>query len=125
MTIEKQTGQKKWQHSEDCMCRLRNIAMHDYKESVTTGQTYGQTDTRQSDSYVPLCFAGDTKNNMLLIIQSRGMKMVHIFLNLFLFFKHQKDSIPRNASVACKTKLSRTTKTVGLPDRWTDRHQTK
>ena len=51
------------------MCRLRNIAMRDYQESVTTGQTGrhtdiwtdGQTDTGQSDPYVPLCFAGDTK----------------------------------------------------------------
>ena len=25
------------------MCRLRNIAMRDYQESVTTGQTHGQT----------------------------------------------------------------------------------
>ena len=46
------------------MCRLRNIAMRDYPESVTTrqtdGQTDGQTDAGQSDPYVPLCFAGDT-----------------------------------------------------------------
>ena len=34
--------------------------MCDYQESVTTGQTHGQIDTRQSDPYVPLCFAGDT-----------------------------------------------------------------
>ena len=26
------------------MCRLRNIAMRDYQESVTTGQTDGWTD---------------------------------------------------------------------------------
>ena len=38
------------------MCRLRNIAMHDYQESVTTGHT----DAGQSDPSVPLCFAGDT-----------------------------------------------------------------
>ena len=47
------------------MCRLRNIAMLDYQESVTTGQTHGLTDTKtdagQSDPYVPLCFAGKTK----------------------------------------------------------------
>ena len=47
------------------MCRLRNIAMCDYQESVTTGQTDtqtdGQTDARQSDPNVRLCFAGDTK----------------------------------------------------------------
>ena len=43
------------------MCRLRNIAMHDYQESVIIGQTDTQTDAGQSDPYVPLCFAGDTK----------------------------------------------------------------
>ena len=31
--------------------------MRDYQESVTTGQTHN---VRQSDTYVPLCFAGDT-----------------------------------------------------------------
>ena len=43
------------------MCHLRNIAMHDYQESVTTGQAERQIDARQSDPYVQLCFAGDTK----------------------------------------------------------------
>ena len=43
------------------MCRLWNIAMHDYQEGVTTGQTDGQTDAGQSDSYVPLCFSCATK----------------------------------------------------------------
>ena len=33
-------------HSEKCMCRLRNIAMRDYQESVTTGQTH--TDGRRT-----------------------------------------------------------------------------
>ena len=46
------------------MCRLRNIAMRDYQENVTTGQTDtqtdGQTDAGQSDPYLPLCFTGDT-----------------------------------------------------------------
>ena len=32
-------GITKWQHSKECMCHLRNIAMRDYQESVTTGQT--------------------------------------------------------------------------------------
>ena len=40
-----------------CMCHLWNIAMLDYQESLTTGQTAGQ-----SDPYVLLCFAGDTIN---------------------------------------------------------------
>ena len=37
--------------------------MCDYQESVTTGQTDGQTDAGQIDLYVPLCFAGDTKGD--------------------------------------------------------------
>ena len=40
--------------------------MRDYQESVTTGQTHGQTDAEQSDPYVPLCFAGDTITVYLL-----------------------------------------------------------
>ena len=47
------------------MCRLRNIAMRDYQGSVTTGQTDGQTDAGQSDPYVPICFAGNTKMKSL------------------------------------------------------------
>ena len=55
------------------MCHLRNIAIRDYQESVTTGhtdththtQTDGQTEAGQSDPYVPLCFAGDTKNGTM------------------------------------------------------------
>ena len=43
----------------------KNIAIGDYLESVTTRQTdtrtAGQTDAEQSDSYVQLCFAGNTK----------------------------------------------------------------
>ena len=39
------------------MCCLQNIAMRDYQERATTGQTHGQTDAGQSDPYVPLCFA--------------------------------------------------------------------
>ena len=30
------------------MCRLRNIAMSDYQESVTTAQTDGRTDRRRT-----------------------------------------------------------------------------
>ena len=33
------------------MCRLQNIAMHDYQESVTTGQTDRQT----PDKVMPMC----------------------------------------------------------------------
>ena len=64
------------------MCRLRNIAMRDYQESVTTGQTHGQTnrqtdgqtDAGQSDPYVPLCFAGDTKNKWYNVFSALSLK---------------------------------------------------
>ena len=43
------------QHSEECMCRLRNIAL----ESVTDGQTDRQmdrkTDGRTTDKVIPMC----------------------------------------------------------------------
>ena len=45
------------------MGRLGNIAIPDYQESVTTGQTHRQKDTGQSDPFVLLCFAGDTRHH--------------------------------------------------------------
>ena len=47
------------------MCRLQNIAMRDYQESVTTRQT----DAGQSDPYVPLCFAGNTKSKPMSLVE--------------------------------------------------------
>ena len=41
------------------MCRLRNIAMRDYQESVTTRQTHrqtnGWTDRQTPDTVIPMC----------------------------------------------------------------------
>ena len=45
------------------MCRLQNIAIRDYQESVTTGQIVTQTNG-QKDPYVLLCFAGNTENGI-------------------------------------------------------------
>ena len=63
--INRSFGFRQYLNSEKCICRLRNIAMRDYQESVTTGQTDtqrdGQKDAGQSDPDVPLCLAGDTK----------------------------------------------------------------
>ena len=49
------------------MCRLRNIALESVKEkcdSRTDRQTDRQTNDGQSDPYVSLCFAGDTKREV-------------------------------------------------------------
>ena len=68
------------------MCCLWNIAMQDYQESVTTGQsethtrTDRQTDARQSDPYVPLCFAGDTKTMGVSSDMSKNSKLYTVFL---------------------------------------------
>ena len=37
------------------MCRLRNIAMHDFKESVTTGQTDGWMERQGLDKVILMC----------------------------------------------------------------------
>ena len=39
------------------MCRLRNKAMSDYQEIVTTGQTDGRTETNRQtpDKVIPMC----------------------------------------------------------------------
>ena len=39
------------------MCRLQNIAMRDYQESVTTGQTDTRTDVQKDtqDKVIPMC----------------------------------------------------------------------
>ena len=37
------------------MCRLRNIAMRDYQESVTTVQTHTRTDRQTPDKVIPMC----------------------------------------------------------------------
>ena len=68
---------------------LWNIAMHDYQENVTTGQTDrgkdGQTDARQSDPYVPLCFTGDTKIvNLWKMSQATKTRAIKYNLNLYV-----------------------------------------
>ena len=37
------------------MCRLRNIAMHDYQETVTTGQTDAHTHRQTPNKVIPMC----------------------------------------------------------------------
>ena len=57
------------------MSRLRNIAMQDYQESVTTGQT----DAGQSDPSVPLCFASDTNDLTKTSILTINTKSSHFY----------------------------------------------
>ena len=69
-----------FKNTVECMCCLRNIAMHDYQESVTTwqthGQTTGQTDAGHSDPYVPLRFADNTKK-----LSKHNISKYHTFMH--------------------------------------------
>ena len=58
--------------------------MRDYQESVTTGQTDGQTDAGQSDRYMPLCFAGDTTTDLrssMVVSRLFGATVIWLLLN--------------------------------------------
>ena len=46
--------QPEWQYSKECICHLRNIAMCDFQESVTTRQTHGQKDVGLIESITTL-----------------------------------------------------------------------
>ena len=59
-------GVRRGQNSEECMCHLLNIAMGVWQ---TDGQTDGRTDDGQSDPYVSLCFAGDTKSKYKALVE--------------------------------------------------------
>ena len=88
--------------------------MRDYQESVTTGQTHTQTDARQSDLYVPLCFAGDTiKRNCIPVFFFRWtMSMSDSF----------SDLIPGELSYALLLHLIRQKNDLRAPEhRWVGR----
>ena len=51
------------------MCRLQNIAMRDYQESVTTGQTETWTDGQTPDKVIPMCrFASQATQKLKFIL---------------------------------------------------------
>ena len=50
--------------------------MRDFQESMTSRERHGRTDAGQSDPYVLLCFAGDTKFKF---------KICHAFIFVVLF----------------------------------------
>ena len=60
-------------------------AKHSYG-SVTDGRTDRQTDDGQSDPYVSLCFAGDTKNKIMpqrvLGLQCAYYEIMGLFLSI-------------------------------------------
>ena len=51
------------------MCRLRNIAMRDYQESVTIGQTDARTHRQMPDKVIPMCRLDASQATQKLIAQ--------------------------------------------------------
>ena len=43
-----------WQHSKECIYVLRNIAMHENQESLTTGQKDGGMDRQMPNKVIPM-----------------------------------------------------------------------
>ena len=49
------------------MCRLRNIAMRDYQESVTIGKTDTRTHRQTPDKVIPMCcYASQATQKMIV-----------------------------------------------------------
>ena len=55
------------------MCRLRNIAMRDYQESVTTGQTHGRTDIRRDRRRTKLSLCAARSNFKVKVSRSNSL----------------------------------------------------
>ena len=60
------------------MCRLQNIAMGDFQESVTIGQTDGWTDRQTPDKVIPMyCYASQaTQKDLVKVHVSFRMHFV-------------------------------------------------
>ena len=86
------------------MCRLRNIAMRDYQESVTTGQTDTGTDRQRPHKVIPMCrYASQALQKIVTAFQEMHVSPVkHIAMHDY------QESV-----------------TTGQTDRHMDRHCTK
>ena len=109
------TIQKEWQHSEECMCRLRNIAMPDYQESVTNEQTDRHTDARQSDPYEQLCFPGFCRRHKNVARLSLNALQNHKFYKIVAAFRGMHVSPAKHSYVSVTDG-----RTDGQTDRRTD-----
>ena len=58
------------------MCRLRNIAMRDYQESVTIGQTGTRKHRQTPDKVIPMCRYASQATQQLGI--SKKYRTVHL-----------------------------------------------
>ena len=63
------------------MCRLRNIPMRDYQESVTTAQTHtdGRTDRQTPDKVIPMCrYASQATQEIVFLSDCKNLGAIPI-----------------------------------------------
>ena len=61
------------------MRRLRNIAMCDYQESVTNGQTDGRTDSYTPDKVIRMCCYASQVTQKYVHVPSVGFELISEF----------------------------------------------
>ena len=74
------------------MCRLRNIAMCDYQESVTTRQTDRQTDRQTQDKVIPMCHYASQATQKPSILRYSDMRFEFI-CTICYYYKEKKEEI--------------------------------
>ena len=73
------------------MCRLRNIAIHDYQESMTTGQTHRRTDGQtDAGQMIPMCcyVSQATHTHKKKRIRNISFEILIFCLTIFLLIRH-------------------------------------
>ena len=75
--------------SEECMCCLRNIAMRDYQESVTTRQTHRQMDRQTPDKVILLCrYASQAAQKWRLLSKQPFAKLYTFERGIGVYYIH-------------------------------------
>ena len=74
------------------MCRLRNIAMRDYQESVTIGQTDARTHRQTPDKVIPMCrYASQATQKLIAQVWWRSTQRfslygVHKLISIYVHY---------------------------------------
>ena len=87
------------------MCRLRNIAMRDYQESVTIGQTDTHTHRQTPDKVIPMCrYASQATQKLSL--KETNLHVTLTFLCICFLLVHWTGLVPHFFYVIDDTMLT-------------------
>ena len=92
---------------EEYICRLQNIAMHDYLESVTTGQTNGCTDRQKDrqtpDKVIPMCCYASQATQKLIKTFSNCILLNSVEIRVAVLVASEARVVIFIEWLACKT----------------------